>query len=91
MHSKSFIRIALRRSSEGAFDGAAISAHRQVAMLDPLTPQSLICKQGDNNLRGMIHSNLTHTGRGPTLGMHGHGEEEDEEGDPQVVKSGIDL
>jgi hypothetical protein len=60
MHSKSFIRIGVRGSSEGAFDGAAISAHSQVATFDPLTPQSLICKRGDNNLRGMIHSNLTH-------------------------------
>jgi hypothetical protein len=91
MHSNSFIRIGVRRSSEGALDGAAISPHSQAATLNHLTPQSLICKQRDNNLRGMIHSNLTHTSRSPTLGMQGHGEEEDEEEDPQVVKSGIDL
>ncbi len=65
------------RSSGGAFDGGAISAHSQAAALDPSTPQSLICKQGKNNLRGTIHSNLTHTVRGPTLAMEGHGEEEE--------------
>jgi hypothetical protein len=51
----------------------------RAAALDPSTPQSLICKQGENKLRGTIHSNLTHTGRGPTLAMEGHGEEEEEE------------
>jgi hypothetical protein len=30
-----------------------------------------------SGLRGTIHNNLTHTGRGPTLAMEGHGEEED--------------
>jgi hypothetical protein len=35
-------------SSGGAFDGGAISAHRRAALLDPSTPQSLICKQGEN-------------------------------------------
>jgi hypothetical protein len=58
-----------------------MSAHSQAAALDPSTPPSLICKQGENELRGTIHSNLTHTGRGPTLGMEGHGEEEEEEED----------
>ncbi len=67
------------RSSGGAFDGAAISTHSQATALDPSTRQSLICKQGENKLRGTIHSNLTHTGRGPTLAMEGHGEEEEEE------------
>ncbi len=67
------------RSSGGAFDGGAISAHCQAAALDPSTPESLICKQGENKLRGTIHSNLTHTGRGPTLAMQGHGREEEEE------------
>jgi hypothetical protein len=51
----------------------------RAAALDPSTPQSLVCKQGENKLRGTIHSNLTHTGRGPTLAMEGHGEEEEEE------------
>jgi hypothetical protein len=56
-----------------------MSAHSQAAALDPSTPQSLICKQGENKLRGTIHSNRTHTGRGPTLTMKGHGEEEEED------------
>jgi hypothetical protein len=51
----------------------------RAAALDPSTPQSLVCKQGENKLRGTIHINLTHTGRGPTLVMEGHGEEEEEE------------
>jgi len=51
----------------------------RAAALDPSTPQSLICKQGENKLRGTVHSNLTHTGRGPTLAMEGHGEEEEED------------
>jgi len=51
----------------------------RAAALDPSTPQSPICKQGENKLRGTIHSNLTHTGRGPTLAMEGHGEEEEED------------
>jgi hypothetical protein len=71
----------LGRSSGGASDGGAISAQSQAAALDPSTPQFLICKQGKNKLRGTIHSNLTHTGRGPTLAMEGHGDEEEEEDD----------
>ncbi len=65
-------------SSGGAFNGGAISAQSQAAALDPSTAQSLICKQGKNKLRGTIHSNLSHTGRGPTLAMEGHGEEEED-------------
>jgi hypothetical protein len=88
MHSKSFIQIGVPRSSERAFDGAAISAYSQGPALHLWTPQSLICEQGDNDLRDTSHSNLTHTGRGPTLAMVGHGEEEE---DQQVAKSGIDF
>jgi hypothetical protein len=50
----------------------------RAAAVDPLTSQSLICKQGENKLRGTIHSNLTHTDRGPTLAMEGHGDEEED-------------
>jgi hypothetical protein len=69
----------LGRSSGGAFNGGTISAHNQTTTLDPLTLQSLICKQGENKHRGTIHSNLIHTSRGLILAMEGHGEEEEED------------
>jgi hypothetical protein len=68
----------LGRSSGGAFDGGAISTHSQAIMFDPLTPQSLICKQGENKLRSTIHNNLTHIGFNPILAMEGHDEEEEQ-------------
>jgi len=81
----------LGKSSGDAFNGGAISAHSQVAVLDPLTPESLICKQGENKLWGTIHNNLTHSscsysnygrswrGGGGSQGQH------------QVVESNIDF
>jgi len=63
----------------GQVEVHSMEERSQAAALDPSTPRSLICKQGENKLRGTIHSNLTHTGRGPTLAMEGHGEEEVED------------